>query len=220
MASRLDLTNDQRRQAERRLWRNALLVSLFFHLMIFLLWRDDSLESSLAAAGPRAGDNRAASGGMQAIQVRVPPPRPIVPPKIPLPTVVEVEPVQVEQEVRIETAAILGERPGDEGPGRETGDGKGDGGTADEGLFRLVPPSPRGMIIPPASKELKGEVVQVWVWVDESGRVVPDSTRLRPPTSDREFNERLLREAAEWVFRPARKGGKPVAAWFPYRISM
>jgi len=107
-----------------------------------------------------------------------------------------------------------------EGPGRAEGTGQGDGGTADEGLFRLMPPTPRGMIMPPTNQALRGKQVEVWVFVGEDGRVVPDSTYLRPPTEDRGFNERLLREAAEWVFRPATKGGRPVAAWFPYTISM
>ncbi|NIP60097.1 MAG: hypothetical protein GWM92_17380, partial [Gemmatimonadetes bacterium] len=65
-----------------------------------------------------------------------------------------------------------------------------------------------------------GTEVQVWVFVDERGRVVPDSTRLRPPTDDRAFNRRLVEEAAQWVFEPARQGGEAVAAWFPYTISM
>jgi hypothetical protein len=76
------------------------------------------------------------------------------------------------------------------------------------------------MIIPPASDKLKGREVEVWLFVDASGRVVPDSTVIRPPTSDRDYNRRLIREAAEWVFDPARKGGQPVAAWTSYRISM
>jgi hypothetical protein len=50
--------------------------------------------------------------------------------------------------------------------------------------------------------------------------VVADSTRLDPPTRDRGFNRQLIREAAEWVFRPAIDQGRPVASWFPYRISM
>jgi hypothetical protein len=29
-----------------------------------------------------------------------------------------------------------------------------------------------------------------------------------------------MEEAAEWVFNPAMKEGEPVAAWFPYTISM
>ena len=80
--------------------------------------------------------------------------------------------------------------------------------------------APRGMIIPPQNDDLRGTEVQVWVFVDTRGRVVADSTRLDPPTRDRGFNRRLIREAAEWVFRPAVQEGKPVASWFPYRISM
>jgi hypothetical protein len=52
------------------------------------------------------------------------------------------------------------------------------------------------------------------------GRVVADSTRLDPPTRDGDFNKRLVREAAEWIFRPAVREGKPVSSWFPYRIKM
>ena len=60
----------------------------------------------------------------------------------------------------------------------------------------------------------------MWVFVDAAGKVVADSTRLNPPTSDRGFNRRLIDEAAEWVFNPATRNGQPVAAWFPYTISM
>lgn len=216
-----DLSNEQRRKSERKIWRAGLVGSLVLHVLVFVLFSARGpLESPFAAAGPRAGDDRAASGGLQAMNVRIPPPRPLIPPKIPLPLVIDVQPVEIEDDIRIETASILGENPGDEGPGLDMGDGQGDGGTAEEGLFRMVPPSPRGMIIPPANRSLRGEKVEVWVFVNASGRVVADSTRLRPPTSDRDFNERLIREAAEWIFEPGRKGGKPVASWFPYTISM
>lgn len=178
-------------------------------------------RSPFAAAGPRAGDSRAARGSMQAMNVRASQPRRILRPPVPLAVSVEVEPVEFEEDVSRDPASVLGDRPGeDEGPGLETGTGRGDGGNAEEGLYRLQPPSPRGMIIPPTNKALKGMTVEVWVFVDEHGRVVPDSTRLNPPTRDRRFNQRLIREAAEWVFRPAIKEGKPVASWFPYRISM
>jgi hypothetical protein len=76
------------------------------------------------------------------------------------------------------------------------------------------------MIIPPANRELRGTEVQVWVFVNDMGRVVADSTRLDPPTRDGDFNKRLVREAAEWIFRPAVREGKPVSSWFPYRIKM
>ena len=217
-----DLNARDRRRQEQKIWRTALLVSVLVHLLIFFGWRGNVIpQSPFAAAGPRAGDNRAAQGSLQAMNVRVPPSRPIVPPPIPIPTLADIEPVEFVQEEEIDAASVLGERPGtDEGPGLETGTGLGDGGTAEEGFFRLQPPSPRGMIIPPTNRELRGTTVQVWVFVNEQGRVVADSTRLEPPTRDRDFNNQLIREAAEWVFRPAVKEGEAVASWYPYTISM
>jgi hypothetical protein len=76
------------------------------------------------------------------------------------------------------------------------------------------------MIIPPSHESLKGKAVDVWVFVDARGRVVADSTRLDPPTSNRGFNRRLIAEAAEWVFNPALRNDQPVAAWTFYTISM
>jgi hypothetical protein len=212
----------QRRRQERKIWRNGLLVTLLFHMAFLFGWRGDVLPlSPFAAAGPRAGDDRAASGSLQVMNVRTPPAAPVIPPPLPIEVVVEVQPVEFVQQEEIDPAMVLGEKPGlDEGPGLDQGTGEGDGGNAEEGLFRVQPPSPRGMIIPPANQELRGTEVQVWVFVDERGHVVADSTRLDPPTRDRDFNRRLIREAAEWVFRPAVLEGKPVASWFPYRISM
>jgi hypothetical protein len=222
MTEQHDITARDRRRRERTIWRTGLLVSALAHLLIFLVWRGNVIPPSpFAAAGPRAGDNRAAAGSLQAMNLRTPPPVPVVPPLVPIPTEVEIEPVEVEEEVQLDPASILGDDPGlGDAPGLETGTGRGDGGNADQGLYRLEPASPRGMIIPPANRDLRGTEVQVWVFVDEVGRVVADSTRLEPPTRDRDFNRRLIREAAEWVFRPARQEGRAVASWFPYRISM
>lgn len=222
MESLKNATLAERRAFDRKLRRNALLVSLVLHVLVFVLWRTDGpLISPFAAAGPRAGDNRAAGGALQALAIRIPPPRPIVPPRIPLPTLNPVELQELEPELDDLVSDVLGDQPGDTpGPPGLDGDGKGDGGTAEEGLFRLVPPSPRGMIMPPANDKLRGKEVEVWVFVDERGRVVADSTRLQPPTSDRDFNRRLIMEAAQWIFEPARKGGEAVASWFPYTISM
>ena len=217
-----DLNARDRRRQERRIWRTALLVSVLLHLVIFVGWRDSVIPlSPFAAAGPRAGDNRAAQGSLQAMNVRVPPSRPIVPPPVPLPTLTDIEPIEFEPDVETDPAAVLGEEPGtDESAGLETGTGEGDGGNAEEGFFRLQPPSPRGMILPVPNRDLRGTTLQVWVFVDELGRVVADSTRLDPPTRDRDFNRQLIREASEWVFEPAQQEGKAVSSWFPYRISM
>jgi hypothetical protein len=213
-------TNAQRRHRDRKVWRRSFGIAALLHIALFLLWRaDPPLLSPFAAAGPRAGDDRAAAGSMQAINLSTPPRQPIVPPPVPLPTVEPIEPIEFDDEVVLESG-FAGLEPGElEGPGREDGTGLGDGGTSDEGLYRMVPPHPRGMIMPPSHDALKGREVEVWVFVDAAGRVVADSTRLRPPTGDRSLNRRLLSEAAEWIFEPAKQGGKSVAAWFPYRIS-
>ena len=222
MSEQQGFSAKDRRRRERKIWRTGLLVSLLFHLLVFFGWRGNVLPlSPFAAAGPRAGDNRAAAGSMQALNVRTPPPTPVVPPLVPLPTDISIEPIEFEDEVEVDPASVLGEAPGlSDVPGFETGTGRGDGGNADEGFYRLEPASPRGMIIPPANRDLRGTEVQVWVFVDERGKVVADSTRLDPPTQDRGFNRQLIREASEWVFRPARQEGRAVASWFPYKISM
>ena len=157
-----DFTAEDRRRQERRIWRTGLWLSVLVHVLIFLVSRGTVIPlSPFAAAGPRAGDNRAASGSLQAINIRTPPSVPIVPPPIPIPTDVEIEPIQFEQEVVMDPSSVLGDEPGlDEGPGLENGDGKGDGGNSDEGFFRLQPPVPRGVIIPPNHKSLRGTSVQ------------------------------------------------------------
>lgn len=204
------------------MWRRGLLASILLHLFVLVFGGSPVIPPSpFAAAGPRAGDNRAAAGGMQSLNVVAPPSRPIRPPEIPLPVEIEVDVVDLETEPAVEIAALLGERPGPVGPpGLETGDGRGDGGTAEEGLRRLMPPTPRGMIIPPANRSLRGTTIDVWVFVDDGGRVIADSTRLDPATRDRGFNRQLIREAAQWVFRPGTRNGVPVPAWFRYTISM
>ena len=215
-----NFTAQDRRRHERRIWRTGLWLSLLVHLLIFWGSRGTVIPlSPFAAAGPRAGDNRAASGSMQAVTLRTPPTVQIVPPLIPIPTDIAIEPVQFEQEVVMDPASVLGEKPGlGEAPGLENGDGLGDGGNSDEGFYRLQPPVPRGVIIPPNHDSLRGKAVQVWVFVNERGRVVPDSTRLEPPTTSRDLNRQLIREASEWMFRPAFREGKAVASWYPYRI--
>lgn len=219
------VTARDRRRRERNIWRTGILVSVLVHLVLLVAWRGTVIPPSpLAAAGPRTGDDRAAPGTLQAMNVRTPTTIPRVPPPILVPTEIvldSVEIAEIDELAVFDPASVLGDQPGADGlPGLPGGTGTGDGGNAEAGRFRLEPASPRGMIIPPANRDLRGTEVQVWVFVDEAGRVVADSTRLDPPTRDRDFNRRLIREASEWVFRPAQQDGQAVASWFPYRISM
>ena len=213
----------ERRERLKRVRNRGFVVSVILHALILLIFavRAPIPESPFAAAGPRAGDDQAAPGGLRSVNLTPPRPRVIQPPPIPLATLENVEMVELDMDPDVAPGDLIGSAPGDlAGPGLADGTGQGDGGTAAEGLFTLVPPTPRGMIMPPTNRALRGKTVEVWVWVNESGRVVADSTRLNPPTDDRGFNERLISEASEWIFRPATQGGKAIASWFPYSISM
>jgi len=221
------MTNDQRRKSERRIWRRGFMLSAVVHALVLMLWPVQRiLLSPESAAGPQERDARAAAGSMQAMNFRLAPPVPVIPPPVPVPVEVEIEiiePVDLPEEppaVDVPDRGVGQGLAGLDEPGVGSGDGRGDGGGGDEGLFREVPPSPRGMIIPPSNQRLRGTEVEVWVFVEANGRVAADSTQLRPPTSDANFNRLLIREAAEWIFRPATKGGQPVASWFPYKILM
>jgi hypothetical protein len=222
MIDRHDFSARDRRNRERRIWRRGLFVSVLVHLSVFLGWQGSVIPARPdAVAGPRIGDGRVAAGGVQAVNLPNPQPRAITPPPRPISVDVEVEPVEFEHVEAFDPLAVLGEAPGlTAGPGVLDGGGEGDRGTADRDGDRLQPAQPRGMIIPPTDPGLRGTRLQVWVFVDEAGRVVPDSTRLEPPTRDRGFNRRLVREAAEWVFKPATRDGRTVSSWFPYRIIM
>lgn len=217
----------------RRALRWGLVLSLVAHAALFLVFDEAPLPPSpFSAAGERTGDARAArGGGMEAVELMSPPDVPESPPvPVPEPTTDEVEEVEEEQvEDEGVESPVLGEiasLPGpiglEDGPGLEDGTGTGDGGTEEEGLFRAEPPRPRGMIMPPGDRpdRMQGQEVDVWVFVSAQGRVVPDSTRLDPPTGDRRYDRRLREHAADWVFEAAMRDGSPVAEWFRYTIVM
>jgi hypothetical protein len=229
----LDLQD--RRSRERTVWWLALIASIALHLLIILLSPIWAIPFDLdAAAGPDNGDGRAAAGALQAVSMGSPPPSIPQPAVVSVPDIVLPEPEVILPEVPEEVEPAVPDVPepgvGTGGTGDDPldaatggfpgGTGRGDGGQGADGIARLIPPSPRGMIIPPTNRDLRGTEIEVWVFVNEQGRVVADSTQLRPPTSDRRFNEQLTREAAQWVFNPARENGVAVAAWFPYVIGM
>lgn len=207
------------------------------HVLLFLVFSEQRLPPlPYAAAGPRAGDAVAApgsaDGGLEVVALAPTTPQPVVPPPEPLPipeVTMEVAP-EPEPEIappeldatqldRLQALAGTG-NTATEAAGLEGATGRGNAGTAAEGRRRVTPPTPRGLILPPADRpgDVRGREVGVWVFVTRTGTVVPDSTRLEPPTGDGDFDERLRQQAAEWVFEPARRGGEAVAEWFRYVI--
>ena len=195
MESVHQLSIDQRRERQRKIWWRAVGVSLLAHALLFLMFNGAHIpDSPFAAAGPRAGDNRAAQGTMEALALSTRPPAPIVRPQVPLPTVNPVDPIEFDPEIESDLGSMMGDQAGlDAPPGLPTGDGAGDGGTAEEGRFRVTPPTPRGMILPPTNDNLKGRTVEVWVFVDERGpggrgQHTPESSHIGPlvqPSPDR-----------------------------------
>lgn len=192
------------------------MASILFHLLVFVVSGRRPIPTLVSSsAGPNAHDIRAASGGMQAIHFSVPPARPLPVPAIPVPVDFDIEPLDLDPEPDFDLAAVLGD-PGLPGPPGLEGDGAGNGGTGTEGGSVYVEPKARGLTMPPNHKNLRQ--LTIWVFVDESGRVVADSIRLDPPTKDRKLNREILKRAARWRFVPASRNGQPVAAWTSYAV--
>jgi hypothetical protein len=238
---------DDRKSVSQRtdvVWRRAfvrgMVIAVVLHLVLLLIFRTTRMPPSpFSAAGPQAGDYRAAEGGgsgltmIEVREQRQPPAPEVVPVPVPVPAEVPVE-VPVERPAPVPDPGVVatptqqgtggpgtgGDAGQATGPGTAAGTGQGGGGTEDEGRSGIVAPRPRGMILPPPDRprSARGQEVTVWVFVTERGRVVSDSTRLDPPTPDSRYNERLRRSAAEWVFEPARRAGQAVSAWYPYQI--
>jgi TonB family protein len=216
-----------------RTMRRSLLLSVVLHLLLLLLFRQNvplpDVPSS--AAGDQADDARAAAGGgMEVIAYTIVQPPPVeevvVPVPVPTPTErpvpppVEQPPAPAPSVTPGETSAPNAGRGPETGPGTDTGTGQGSGGTGDEGDSAVSAPSPRGLILPPSDRpaRVRGNTVTVYVFVTERGSVVSDSTRVAPSSGDSRFDTRLRRQAAEWVFNPARRNGQPIAEWFRYEI--
>lgn len=214
--------NDEQDDLYRRALRRGLLASLLVHLLLFLIFSlGRSVLLPTVAEGPREGDDRPAGGALRAMSLRIPPPVPIVrPPEPLLPPELEIDLDEIVLEdiplVQVDLEGLRGLLPG-----RGDDTGRGAGGDGPEGPLRTLPPVPRGLILAPdgAPRELRGRSVEVRVYVNEQGRVVRDSTKLLPPSGDARYNDELKRQAAQWVFEPARRGTQLVSAWFSYVLT-
>lgn len=227
---------ERNRDEDRRYTRAVawgMTISIVGHALLFIVFSSRPLPvPPFAAAGERMGDSRAAAGGgMETVQLSTPTRVPESPTPIPTPTPALTDAELPDPELSEEDVPAIAladqlatpgaDGPG-EGPGLTEGVGAGDGGTEAEGRFRVVPPRPKGMILPPSDRPdaVRGKEVEVWVYVTATGRVVPDSTRLNPPTGHRSFDRRLREHASSWVFEAARRDGRPVGEWFRYTIIM
>jgi hypothetical protein len=150
---------DERHRKEHRSYSRAvrlgLVASVVGHALLFLIFGGQRLPPSpFAAAGERQRDARAAAGGgLEAVELRPPELAMVeaVPVPVPSEELAEEEIPEPEPEVEEVVAVALGQAVDLAGPpgegeerGLDDGVGEGDGGTQSEGLFRVVPPRPRG----------------------------------------------------------------------------
>ena len=170
---------DRKEQQERRHARAlawGIGLSAAAHALLFVVFSARPLPvSPFAAAGERMGDYVAASGGgLEAVELRTPQRVPERPQPIPTPAVDVTDATIPEPELEADEvpAIALDElltAPGSDGPDEGPGlaaEGLGDGGTEAEGRFRVVPPRPRGMILPPSDRpdRVRGQESGVPAW--------------------------------------------------------
>lgn len=211
--------------------RKALIVgfslSALLHAVILFGWRAPGLdlEGSLAA-GPRAGDYRAAAGGGEILAIAIAPPRPI---EIPAPpaevlltdlNVVTDEPERSIQPVELAGpsggAALISDRSG---PGLVGGEGRGDSGNSAEGSDRNSLAIPRS-IVPriDAPQEMQGMSITIRVEVDARGEPTGAIT-FEPSIPHAGFERELREDFLGMDYLPASRNGRAVADWMEMSMS-
>lgn len=215
-------TPSRRNSARQRkaLW-TGLAISAAVHALLLFGWRAPAVDGSGSlAAGPRAGDYRAAEGGGEMTALAIAAPRPIEVPAPPQtrPQIRDPELRVTEPERQVITASFSGPVGGtpDEGragPGLPGVDGAGDGGSDRAGRDRRSPPTPRSITPrwdPP--QELRGHRVTLRVHVDARGEPTGE-IEIQPRIADSGFEKQLRRDVLAMDFLPARREGRPVADW-------
>jgi hypothetical protein len=206
--------------------RNAMRVgfalSVLIHGALLFGWRSsDSDAPASSAAGPRAGDARAAAGGGEMLAIAIAAPRPIVIPAPPStrPRFVEPDVAAEEPERLVLTADLSGPSGGaaalgdNAGPGLPGADGGGDGGNNPEGRDRRTDATPRSIIpIWDAPGDVKGMRVTVHVQVDARGEPTGE-IRVEPRIPNSGFDRELRKDLLSMDYFPARRDGLAVADW-------
>ncbi len=206
--------------------RNALRVgfalSVLIHGALLFGWRSSDTDApASSAAGPRAGDVRAAAGGGEMLAIAIAAPRPIVIPAPPStrPRFVEPDVAVEEPEQLVLTADLSGPSggaaaPGDyAGPGLPGADGGGDGGSDPEGRDRRTDATPRSIIPlwdPP--QDVKGMRVTVRVQVDARGEPTGEIL-VEPRIPNSGFDRELRKGLLSMDYIPARRDGLAVRDW-------
>ena len=196
-------------------------LSALFHAMILFGWRapDMDIQGSLAA-GPRAGDFRAAAGGGELLAIAIAPPRPIEIPAPPAEVLLtDLEFASEEPEKRIQPVELAGPAGGAalisdlSGPGLARADGRGDAGGSAEGRDQNSPGYPRS-ITPDweAPDEMRGLSVTIRVEVNARGEPT-GAIVFEPSIPNAGFERKLRRDFLSMDYQPAIRNGRAVHDW-------
>jgi hypothetical protein len=200
-----ELATERNDRRFRRFLAWGLVGSVLVHAGVFLAWR--AAPAGRAAADPSraAAPRLAPRHAMQVI--RLPSTEPVRIPSPPAPIAVRDLPrVVAPRSDGGPAVAVSLVKPA-------AGMPPGGGGAPPGEAVRLQPPEPRSLYPawdpPPA---VRGTSVTVYVRVDSLGRPRAPVV-LSPPTVDDAFNHHLQQKVLRMSFRPARMGGRSVAAW-------
>lgn len=217
-----ELTPSRRNSVrQRKAWWIGFALSAAVHALLLFGWRSPAPQGSGSlAAGPRAGDFRAASGGseMTAIDIRMPQPievpaPPTARPQLDDPQLAVPEPAQRVLTASLESSGGAAMNQGRAGAGLPSATGAGDGGNDRQGRDRRTFPTPRSIIPrwdPP--DELKGRRVTFRVRVDERGEPTGE-IEVRPRIEETDFVRRVRDDLLTMDYLPGRQDGRPVADW-------
>lgn len=219
MNYRSEICIKDRHRRDRRIWRKALALSVITHLIGLLLLSVVPIPSLLdMSSGSKQAREILTSSSLRTVNIGGFPNLPNTPSA---PTPVHIQEVDLDHTIAGDTALLLNEMFGNKKLMGLSGEAMMSGNTNSvKGSLSRISATPRNIIIPSNKNDLRGKEIQVWVFVDEDGDVIADSTYLDPAGGDPDFNQHLILEAAEWLFRPATWAGEPIASWFTYRISM
>ena len=206
--------------SNKNVWLISYSLSVILHVSFFFLWWG---EEASDAVSQTPGSVEGLGGGspfsrIQVVRVQSVSENTRVRPVGPIVELELVPAIQFEITDSNEASSLIGDISADWAKGLinaylSNGDSYSGGGTEIK-----VPPLPRSIVIP---QIIAGQGLgerQIEVFVDESGKVVSDSTRIFSPNTSNSVQSQLFDKASEWVFDPARIADKPVSSWFSYTI--
>lgn len=203
----------------RAAWGSGMLVSVLFHTLIFLSWPAEVIQAIVDGSNTGAAYERPDPAPLVQLPVRAQPAASSTTPQTSTPHVVQrVFIVAVRQMAAARTALDLtpaSPRPRHSGialsiAGGASGSPEGELESADD---RYVKPIARDILLDwGPSEPLYDVAVTARAHLDAAGRPT-GPVELVPPTENQLVNDQIVSRVRTLAYQPARRGGKPVAAW-------